>query len=90
MKKNSDIARMKKIVWMLFAAVILFLILDTFVPFFIFRIISELVYFGCSIAILVYSIKLIRRKQLKFGITFLVISALVILYLLLAQYFIYF
>lgn len=84
MAKNFDIAKTKKIIWVLFAAVIVFLIVDVFVPSIIFKFISELGYFGCSIAILVYSIKLIKKKELKFGITFLVISALVIFYLLLA------
>jgi hypothetical protein len=39
--------------------------------------------FGCSIWIFVDSIRLIKRKQLAFGITFLVISSLIILFYIL-------
>ena len=95
MKDTPDIARMKKIIWILFATVIVFVILSI-----IFDRLSQtfLIYFsllfitlpylaiGCSIAIIVYSIKLIRRKQLKFGIPFLVISALAITYFFLRAF----
>ena len=81
MKDTLDIARMKKIVLILFAVVVCIYLIPQFLPLIPLGILLSLVFeFGCLIAMLVFSIKLIRKKQLAFGIAFSGISTICIIY----------
>ncbi|MCF7861863.1 hypothetical protein K9M79_06475 [Candidatus Woesearchaeota archaeon] len=67
-----------------FSIVVISFLVDIFVPFLPIKIFAALSYFAFSIVVLVYSIKLIKLKDYGFGITFLVLSSLILLLFLLS------
>ncbi len=67
-----------------FAIILVAFAVDIIVPSLIVKIIAELVYFILAIVEIVFSIKLIKKKDYYVGITLLVLSCLIILMLLVA------
>lgn len=83
-KKKSDIKELRKKTGIFFGLVVVFFLVDVFAVSLAAKLIAELAYFGFAITTLVYSIKLIKRNDLGFGITFLVLSVIPILLIIFA------
>jgi hypothetical protein len=74
----------RKKVIILFCIIVFSFLVDILASSIAIKIIAALLYFALSIAVFVYSIKLIKMKDYAFGITFLVLSSFVILLFLVA------
>ncbi len=82
-KNNGWFNQLRKKTLIFFAAVVVFVIVDMLVKNMVVKGISEFLYFSFAIVTVVYSIKLIKKKDYKVGLPLLVICSLVILAILL-------
>ncbi len=81
--KKADTGALRKKTFIFFGVVVLFVIIDIFLRNLLLKGIAEVIYFAFAIVSLVYSIKLVRKKDYKAGVPILVISGLIILFVVL-------
>ncbi|MBI2547304.1 MAG: hypothetical protein HYW23_02550 [Candidatus Aenigmarchaeota archaeon] len=82
MAQAKDLPKIRSKAITFFTIGMIGVIADVIVPSILLKLVAEFVYLVAFIITIVYSIKLIRRKSYGLGITFLVISSLGLLLLL--------